>query len=231
MSQGPVPKSALGGTPRGDDALGAPPTTRQALLDELLGVKPDGLTLDELADRLNVARNTVRQQVTALERDGLVAQNGLRPSGRRPSRTYGLTEYGMEAFPRRYDLLSLTMLRAIRQRVGEEAAEDVLMKMAEGLAANWLPALERLEARERTTAVVEIMNQLGYKAAVAQDGESLAAINCVYHHVAQETRAVCRFDERLLSLLLGKSVHLTSCMAEGQGSCVFAKLTSGSKAQ
>ncbi len=231
MPQGPVPRSALGGTPRGNDALGAPPTTRQALFDELLRVKPAGLTLDELAEHLNVARNTVRQQVTALERDGLVAQNGLRPSGRRPSRTYGLTEHGMEAFPRRYDLLSLTMLRAIRERVGDEATEDVLTNMAEGLAANWLPVLERLKPQERHSAVIEIMNQLGYKATVAQDGESLEAINCVYHHVAQETRSVCRFDERLLSLLLGKDVRLTSCMADGEGSCIFAALTSGSKAR
>lgn len=229
MPQGPVPRSALGASAGAGAALGAPPTTREALLDELLRVKPDGLTLDELAEHLSVARNTVRQQVTVLERDGLVTQNGLRPSGRRPSRTYGLTEHGMEAFPRRYDLLSLTMLRAIRERVGDEATEDVLMTMAEDLAANWLPLLAGLEPEPRRAAVIDIMNQLGYKAALAQDGESLEAINCVYHHVAQETRAVCRFDERLLSLLLGDAVHLTSCMAEGQGSCVFAALAASDK--
>ncbi|NLG07803.1 MAG: hypothetical protein GX560_00915 [Deinococcales bacterium] len=35
---------------------------------------------------------------------------------------------------------------------------------------------------------------------------------------------MCRFDERLLSRLLGDEVRLRSCMAEGDGSCVFAAL-------
>lgn len=202
----------------------APLTTRDALLQELLREKPRGLTLDELAARLGVTRNAVRQQVTMLERDGLVAPNGARPSGRRPSRTYGLTEQGGEAFPRRYDLLSLTMLQALRETLGDETAESVLMAMADQLAESWLAGLAGLEPSARRDAVIAKMNQLGYHARLAADGESIEAVNCVYHRVARETRAVCRFDERLISRLLGAEVRLTSCMAEGGGSCVFAAL-------
>lgn len=205
-------------------ATRAPLTTRDALLTELLRVKPGGLTLDELADHLGVTRNAVRQQVTTLERDGLVAPNGTRPSGRRPSKTYGLTEQGREVFPRSYDLLSLSMLRAVRERVGDEAAEQILAAMADDLAQEWLPRLANLEPQARLAAVVEKMNQLGYHAKVAADGSSIEAINCIFHHVAQETRAVCRFDERIISTMLGSEIRLTSCMAEGQGSCVFAQL-------
>jgi len=203
-----------------------PPSTREALLQQLLHTKPEGLTLDELAAHLGVTRNAVRQQVTALERDGLVAPIGLRPSGRRPSRTYGMTDLGRETFPRRYDMLSLSMLRALRDRLGDEAAESVLAAMADDLAAGLLPTLEKLDAPARPAAVIEKMNELGYHARVAADGESIEAINCIYHRVAQETRAVCRFDERLISLLLGTEVRLTSCMADGEGSCAFAALAS-----
>ena len=204
-----------------------PPTTRDALLEELLRAKPEGLTLDELAGRLGVTRTAVRQQVTALERDGLVAHVGLRPSGRRPSRTYGLTHEGLESFPRRYDLLSLNLFRAIRERVGDETAEQVLMTMADDVAAEWLPRLEGLAAEERRAAVVRILNELGYHVSLAPDGVGVEAINCVFHNVASETRAVCRFDERLVSLLLGEPLGLTSCMADGGASCVFARLARG----
>ncbi len=215
MTQEPVPRTSQQ----------PPPSTREALLQELLRVKPEGLTLDELAALLGVTRNAVRQQVTALERDGLVAPIGLRPSGRRPSRTYGMTDLGRETFPRRYDMLSLSMLQALRDRMGDEATEDVLMAMADDLAATLLPALERLDATARRAAVIEKMSQLGYHARLAADGESIEAINCIYHRVARETRAVCRFDERLVSLLLGTEVQLTSCMADGEGSCAFADLS------
>lgn len=204
-------------------------TTREALMHELLAAKPEGLALDELAARLGVTRTAVRQQVASLERDGLVAPNGLRPSGRRPSRTYGLTELGRESFPRRYDLLSLSMLQALRKSQGDEAAEAVLLAMADDLAERWLAAIAGLEPEARKAAVVEKLSELGYHARLTADGRSVEAINCVYHLVAKETRAVCRFDERLLSRLLGTEVRLTSCMAEGQRSCVFAQRAEGGR--
>lgn len=197
-------------------------STRDALLTQLLSAKPDGLTLQQLGERLGITRTAIRQHVTALEKDGLVAQNGVIPTGRRPSRTYGLTDRGREAFQRRYDLLSLSMLRAMRARLGDDGTEEVLRAMADALADDWLPELAHLGGEERRRAVVRKMQELGYHAHLAADDQQVEALNCIFHRVAAETRAVCRFDERLVSLLLGSEVKLTSCMAEGERSCVFA---------
>lgn len=209
--------------------------TRSALLDALLEHKERGMTLEQLSERLGVTRNAVRQHVTALERDGLVTAQGMRPGVRRPSRTYGLTELGAEEFPRRYDLLALSLLEALRDTVGDEVAERVLDSLVERVADRWLSTLERLAPAERTAEVVKIMNRLGYHARVVaepvgrrEEIGAVEAVNCVYHRVARETRLVCRFDERLLSRLLGRPVGLTSCMAEGDGSCVFARLSAAS---
>lgn len=205
--------------------------TRSALLDALLENKQDGLTLDQLATHLGVSRNAVRQHVTALERDGLVSATGMRQGTRRPSRTYGLTDSGAEEFPRRYDLLALSLLEALRDTIGDEGTETVLNALVDRVAARWLPALERLEPGPRAAEVVRTMNRLGYHAHAVngdQPGSGIEAVNCVYHRVARETRIVCRFDERLLSRLLGETVGLTSCMAEGDGSCVFAQLAASS---
>jgi len=220
-----------------DERLGGPThgvrlvDTRSALLAALLENKLGGLTLDQLSTRLGVSRNAVRQHVTALERDGLVTATGMRPGTRRPSRTYGLTDGGAEEFPRRYDLLALSLLEALRDTVPDETTESVLTALVDRVAARWLPALERLEPGARAAEVVRIMNQLGYHAHAGPDGQAashgtpgIEAVNCVYHRVARETRLVCRFDEQLLSRLLGADVRLTSCMAEGDGSCVFAQL-------
>lgn len=196
--------------------------TRRALMEILLTRREGGATLDELARQLGVTRNAVRQHVTALERDGLVEAKALRPTGRRPSRTYGLTVEGGELFPRQYDLLALKTLEAVRDALGEEAVEAVLDSMVEELARAWLPELEALEATERRERVAAIMNQLGYHARATEGGVS--AINCVFHKVARETRAVCRFDERLLSRLLGDTVRLSHCMADGDDRCAFSRL-------
>ena len=195
--------------------------TRGDVMLHLLRNREGGLTLDELAERVGVSRNAIRQHITALERDGLVGPVGLRRTGRRPSRAYGLTTAGGERFPRQYDRLALALLEAIHERLGDDAAEAVLDVMVEDLSRPWLPELERLPAHERRARVVEIMNDLGYHATQTDDGQGIKAVNCVFHNVARRNRSVCRFDERLLSRL-GESVRLTSCMALGDGACVFA---------
>lgn len=200
--------------------------TRRDMMLHLLRNRVDGLTLDELASMLGVSRNAVRQHMTAMERDGLVQPVGLRRTTRRPSRAYGLTTKGGEQFPRQYDRLALSLLEAIDGRLGPEAAEVVLDAMVDDLASAWTPELERLPAAERRGRVLELMNELGYHAGPVdpEEGGGLRAVNCVFHNVARRNRAVCRFDEKLLSRLLGDEVRLTSCMALGDGSCVFAKV-------
>ncbi len=198
--------------------------TRRDLMLLLLSQKADGLTLDELAERLGITRNAVRQHITAMERDGLVRHVAMRPTGRRPSRAYGLTVAGGEAFPRQYDRLALQMLESLRSTIGDEAVETVLDDMVEALAATWLPELELLGNIARRRHVVGIMNELGYHAHEDPEAEGVGAVNCVFHNVAAKTRAVCRFDEKLLSRLLGEKVLLQSCMAEGDEACVFSRL-------
>src|SRR5690606_7870759 len=144
--------------------------TRDDVMLHLLRNREGGLTLDELAERVGVSRNAVRQHITALERDGLVRPVGLRRTGRRPSRAYGLTTLGGERFPRQYDRLALSLLEAIDDRLGHEAAEAVLDAMVEDLARVWLPELERLGPAERKERVVTLMNELGYHADPAEGG-------------------------------------------------------------
>lgn len=200
-----------------------PSSTRSSLMRELLHHKVEGMTLDELGMRLGVTRTAVQQHVTALERDGFVRAVGQRSTGGRPSRTYGLTEAGMEAFPRQYDLLALGMLESVRDALGDEAVEHLLERMADKLAAERVASLRDLPAQERAQAVVDLMNELGYDATLDPDGTGISATNCIYHKLAKETRAVCRFDTRLLSNLLGEGVELTHCMAEGERTCRFRK--------
>lgn len=200
-----------------------PNDTRRGVMLHLLRNREAGMTLDELAGIIGVSRNAIRQHITGLERDGLVKPVAVRRTGRRPSRAYGLTELGGEHFPRQYDRLALSLLEAIDERLGPEAAEVVLDAMVEDLALAWLPELERLEREARRERVLGLMNELGYHAGPAAEPEDgIRAVNCVFHNVARRNRAVCRFDEKLLSRLLGDEVRLTSCMALGDGACLFA---------
>lgn len=196
--------------------------SRSEILHALLSHKEEGLTLDQLAERLGISRPAVRQHVGVLERDGLVEVTGRRmATGGRPSRTYGLTREGLEVFPRQYEMLAEGMLATVREELGEEALDALLGRMAHDLAAGRRHELASLPEPARQDAVVALMNRLGYEARLQPDG-SIAAVNCVFHKLAAKTRAVCRYDEKLLTALLGYGVKLTSCIQDGQNACSFA---------
>lgn len=196
--------------------------TRKLLMQKLLENKESGLTVDQLSGELGITRTGVQQHLLGLERDGLVVQVDKRSTGGRPSRAYGLSDRGYEQFPRNYALLAQGLLTTATEVLGEEAVENLLGRMAERIAGEALPSLEKHAGAERIAAVVELMNEIGYEASPLPEGGGIAADNCVYHKVAERTRAVCRYDVKLLSLLLGEPIRHDCCMLDGDGSCTFS---------
>ncbi|MEX2540294.1 MAG: helix-turn-helix domain-containing protein [Trueperaceae bacterium] len=201
--------------------------TRSELTHRLLEHKDTGLTVDELSRELGITRTGVQQHLVGLERDGLVTQVDRRSTGGRPSRAYGLTAQGYERFPRNYAMLAQGLLATATETLGEEAVEQLLMAMAERIAEDARPRLQHANGDDRLAAVIELMNEIGYDAAALPGADGISAANCVYHKVAEQTRAVCRYDVKLLSLLLGEPVEHNCCMLDGDGRCTFKLALAG----
>ena len=194
--------------------------SRLRLLSELLRRRGAGMTIEELSTALAVTRTAVQQHLTGLERDGLVSCLSLRSTGGRPSRSYTITNAGLELFPRGYARLAESLLRHSRELFGEDGQTAILNNMADELASEVLVRLEGKSPAERLDEVVLVLNELGYDATRSETG-GIAASNCVFHQVALSDRAACRFDRRLLSTLLAADVEHTSCIVEGRDCCQF----------
>lgn len=196
-------------------------SSRWRLLREVLRHREAGRTVDELADVMDVSRNAVQQHVTALERDGLLRVLAYRTTGGRPSRSYTLTEAGLEVFPRNYARLADALLRHAHRLFGDDGLDSLLDAMASEMAEDVLPRLAGTHGAARTAAVVRVLDDLGYDARLDDHGH-ITAVNCVYHEVARNSRAACRFDARLMRRLLDGEVTHLRCMADGHAACVFA---------
>lgn len=194
---------------------------RSRLLRELLTARATGRTADELATALAISRNAVQQQLSALEREGLVGVHELRSTGGRPSRAYTLTDHGLELFPRHYARMAESLLRHTQELFGEEGLQRVLVQMAEELSAEVAPRLQGKAGEERLREVVSILDELGYGAYLDDDG-NVHALNCVFHQIARTSDAVCQYDAMVLRNLLGGDFDHLSCMRDGRASCVFA---------
>lgn len=187
---------------------------RQRELLQLLLQHKAGLTLDELADSLGIARTAVRQHVMALERSGLVGPGDLRQTGGRPGRYYVLTEQGVELFPKQYSWFSALMLQAVRRERGSDGLSLWLQALANDIANSLSAGAELTPA-----AVAQAMNTLGYQATAEPAG--ITAINCVFHQLATEFPEVCDFDRALLAGLTGQAISQPACMAKGDACCQF----------
>jgi len=198
---------------------------RQQILLRYLLHNPDGLTLDQLALKLNISRNAVTQHITVLEKLNCVDSQYLPSSGGRPSRAYLITETGKSFFPKHYALFSNMLLKTMSIQLETDVLAKILANIGKDLA---LPFIKRVEkSNNRVEEVRQIMNELGYETASADSSiendnqQQIIAVNCVFHDLAFENTTVCELDKALISTLLDNPIEHTQCMAKGEKSCSF----------
>lgn len=199
--------------------------TQQRLLSQLLDCK-NGLTVDELAGRLDVSRTAVKQHLSGLEGLGYVTCNSSRKTGGRPSRVYVLTNAGVDNFPKKYSWFSRVLFESLRAKIGADEFAQYMFDLGVEMSAAAIPRLLGRTRLERVTEIVKIMNETGFVARTTapEEGDALPRIeckNCVYHDLSKEYVEVCRFDIGFISGLMGSEVELQECMQRGGQACRF----------
>ena len=144
---------------------------RQKQLLKLLRGKRPGMSVDELAQGLEITRNAVRQHLATLEGAGLVTAGTTRPSGGgRPQQLYILTELGRESFPRQYSWLAQLVVASVQQEEGSENMGKRLNDIGVGVAQQMRSQYPNLKTHEeKVEKLAEVMDQLGYNAKKSQD--------------------------------------------------------------
>lgn len=174
-------------------------------------------SVDDLASALHLAPMTVRQHLTALERDELVHVAEHRNGAGRPKHIYSLTSLGDAVFPRRYDRfagLLLSELQELDPHLLAQCPEEgrmalVLERLARREASPFLGRLASLTPRERAHAAAAVLHEIGgfAEAEDRDDGVEIRDYNCVYRPLRPEERAPCAWHGRLLGQLIDANVE------------------------
>ncbi|MFO1349852.1 MAG: ArsR family transcriptional regulator [Gammaproteobacteria bacterium] len=199
--------------------------SQQQVLAQLLENKT-GMTVDELADSLQLGRTAVNQHLLVLEREGYVTKAAPRKTGGRPGRNYVLTEQGTNLFPKNYSWFSKLLIETLKEQMGEEELARYLYELGIKMSASMIPRLIGKNRADRVAEIVKIMNETGFIArAIAPAGADkiprIECKNCVYHDLAKDYPAVCRFDIGFLFGLMGAEVEHQECMQRGGDACRF----------
>lgn len=204
-------------------------STKEQILASLK--RSGGSTVEGLATHFGLARMTVRQHLTTLERDGLVASRQERQPKGRPHLLFHLTPAGEELFPKRYERLADLALQEVAfldsQEIAGLAPEGkkrlLLQKMAERVFHEHEPRVRGKSLAERVAVVTDILREEGGFAEWTAEGQiyEIADHNCVYRSVADSHGELCEWHLSLLERLLGNDVRCTQFMRQGAHACRF----------
>ncbi|GAB6197106.1 helix-turn-helix transcriptional regulator [Lysobacter xanthus] len=197
-------------------------STRQALLRHLLRGGPDGGDVESLCLALRISHNAVRQHLTALTAAGFVEHAAARRTGGRPQSRYRLTAGGQDLFPRNYGLIAGAMLGAITERMGDDATRGLLADIGTRLGHADPIDPDQPDA-DIARALAERLQRAGYEAVPTLRGgqPQVEAFNCVFHAIARDNPAVCRFDIAYMEAASGRRIQHAECIVRGGHVCRF----------
>lgn len=174
-------------------------------------------TVDELARAVGTTDNAVRSHLIALERDGMVRQEGVRrgPGAGKPATLYDLHPGAEPLLSRAYPPVLAAVLDVIIEELPPRRADEVLREVGRRLAGS-LGGEADGDLRERVAAAAAALVQLGGDVEVIDDDEGLTirGYGCPLSAAVACRPEVCRAVETLVSEIAGASVH--ECCDHGQ---------------
>jgi predicted ArsR family transcriptional regulator len=183
-------------------ALGSLPDTRRQIVEVLKRQgEADAAVIGGL---LGITPSGIRQHLTALERDGLIAHRNERDGRGRPKHRYFLTLAGDALFPRNYVDLTNELLEYVED---EDPAmlQRIFDKRARRRLERGRVRVEGLPFRERVQTVAQILDEDGYLADFAERPDGAFVItehNCAVLAVAIKYRHACSTELEFLQQLI-----------------------------
>lgn len=196
--------------------------TRQEILEYLR--RNGEATVRELGKLLSLTATGIRQHLTLLERDDLIAVRETRGRVGRPALVYSLTAAGNALFPNRYDDLSNLLLEEIRAIAGSQGLQTVLMRVAARSAEPYEARVSGRALGDRVAEATSIINERGCMADSTAEAEDLYYINqytCPFPNVARTHSGVCALEVEFVRRLTGGDARLVRSLLRGDKSCTY----------
>src|SRR5688572_28380833 len=128
-------------------------------------------TVTDLARAVDLTENAIRLHLSALERDGLVEQEGVRRGAGKPALMYQLTPDAENLFPKAYATVLAEVLATVRDQQGAAGLEAFLREV--GRRAGERAKSGNATLRERVDSAVGVLGQLGGLADVVEAEDAI----------------------------------------------------------
>lgn len=203
-------------------ALASLPPTKRTLLNALK--KAGELAVEPLAETAGLTVSAVRQQLTALQRDGLVAVGEKRGGAGRPRHLYRLTAAADALYPRAYAELTNELLDYVGQS-DPELVEAIFDRRRQRRIAGARARLQNGTFPEKMAELARILDEDGYLAeAVANENGTFTIVehNCAILGIALRYGQACGSELEFIRTVLPQAhVERTAHMVTGASHCSY----------
>ncbi|MDH5607597.1 MAG: ArsR family transcriptional regulator [Anaerolineae bacterium] len=198
-------------------------TTRDLVLKNLL--EKQKLTINELAEAVNINPISVRHHISKLEASGLVSSEEERHGVGRPRRIYFLTQNGREKFPSRYIQLSSRLVEKLKDTLAPEVLAGIFTDMASEIISFHVDPniLNSLDIEERVGLAKRILEEEGFVVELekTEQGYLLKETSCPFSHISLEHKEICQLDRTIIATVLDVPVEESHCLREGDDYCSY----------
>ncbi|MDH3604922.1 MAG: helix-turn-helix transcriptional regulator [Candidatus Tectomicrobia bacterium] len=182
------------------------------------------LSIKDIEIALGVTATAVRQQLTALRAEDLVASKTVREKRGRPHAVYGLTEKGQALFAQGYENLALVMLEEMLELAEPILAKQLLHRVSMRLGQHYAQEMRGEEVAERLQELVDRLQEHGIISQVVDEEDGffmLTEYGCPYYSVARQHREICDMEIEAMEQALGAEVTLCQSQLDGHHGCQF----------
>ncbi len=188
----------------------------------------ESTTAPEIAQAVDTTDTAVRQHLDALEQAGLVERIASPVSGRgRPPQHWKLAALSSELFPDRHGELTVELIAAVRDALGETGLKDVIAARSARQLAAYRLALpdDASSVRVRVRRLAGVRTAEGYLAEAVDDGDDTLLIehHCPICTAASSCQNLCRAELELFQQALGPDakVERTQHLLSGDTRCAY----------
>lgn len=184
-------------------------------------------TVTDLAKITGVCGEAVRQQLVRLAAEGLAASTSCPRGVGRPAQVWELTPAANRKFPDRHAEFSVTLIRLIRQELGEAALNQLIEAHARESRARYIEMLRGTTClKERLLGLAQIRTNEGYMAEARDEGPNgflFIENHCPIDQAATRCTAMCKAELETFRTVLGPdvSVEPTEHIVEGDRRCAY----------
>jgi predicted ArsR family transcriptional regulator len=181
------------------------------------------LSIKAIETVLGVTTTAVRQQLTALQAEGLVTATTMREKRGRPHAVYSLSDKGQALFARGYADLALVLLEEVLGLTAPESARSLLQRVSARLGAQYAEEIHSAALADRLQELMAWLERRGILSKVEEADEAfvLTEYGCPYYGLAREHREVCGMEIEAMKQALGSQVTLCQSQLDGHHGCQF----------